>query len=49
MAARMKRKESLDLEPKGSWLALEINQEKKKRKKMVVIFLVKEIIVFADG
>ncbi len=46
----MKRKESLDSEPKGNQLALEIDQEEKKRKKIVVTFSSKgKKIVFGDG
>ncbi len=41
MEGRMKRKESLDSKPKGNRLALEIDQEENKRKKMVVTFFSK--------
>ncbi len=47
MAKRMKRKESLELKPKGNQIASEIDCEEKKKGKMVVIISNKKKIIFS--
>ncbi len=47
MIERMKKNESLDSEPRGSQPTLKIDQEEKKREKMVVIISGKGRISFS--